>query len=131
MLFLLLLQAAQGPLAARPDAERPRHDAVHYEVWIRLADSGSVFQAAVTTTWRLIGREPVRINLDSAYRIRSLTIDGREADYRRQGADLLLVTLPARRKTTATTKIEYEGAPPKFAREGRRQSGTQDDGPGD
>ena len=128
ILVLLLLQAAQGPLAARPDAERPRHDAVHYDVWIRLADSGSVFQAAVTTTWRLIGREPLRINLDSAYRIRSLTIDGRAATYHRQGADLLLVTLPATRKPTATTKIEYDGAPPKFVREGRRQSGTQDDG---
>lgn len=125
---LFLFQAAPAPLAARPDTERPRHDAVHYEVWIRLADSGSVFQAAVTTTWRLTGREPVRINLDSAYRIRSLTIDGRAATYRRQGADLLLVTLPARPKTTITTKIEYEGAPPKFVREGRPQSGTRDDG---
>ena len=126
--ILLLLQAAQAPLAARYDSDRPRHDAIHYDVWVRLADSGSVFQAAVTTRWRLTGRGPVRINLDSAYHIRSLTLDGRAATYRRQGTDLLLVTLPAGSQRTATTKIEYEGAPPKFVREGRRQSGTQDDG---
>ena len=126
--ILFLLQAAPAPLAARYDAERPRHDAIHYDVWVRLADSGSIFQAAVTTTWRLTGRGPVRINLDSAYRIRSLTIDGHPASYRRQAADLLLVGLPTSAKTTVTTKIEYDGAPPKFVREGRRQSGTQDDG---
>ncbi len=126
--ILLLVQAAQAPLARRHDAERPRHDATHYEVWIRLADSGSAFQAAVTTTWRLSGRDPIRINLDSAYRIGSVTIDGRGAIYRRQGPDLLLVTLPATAKTAATTTIEYAGAPPKFVRDGRRQSGILDDG---
>ncbi len=126
--ILFLAQVAQAPLAARHDAERPRHDATHYDVWIRLADSGSVFQAAVTTAWRLTGREPVRINLDSAYRVRSLTIDGRPAAYRRQGADLLVVTLPRTPKATVVTKIEYDGAPPKFVRADRRQSELLDDG---
>jgi len=125
--ILLLVSAVQAPLAVRHDAERPRHDATHYDVWIRVADSGSAFRAAVTTTWRLTGQDPIRINLDRGYRVRSLTIDGTAASYRREGADLLLVTVPAA-KPTVTTRIEYDGAPPKFVREGRRQNGTQDDG---
>lgn len=119
--------AAQGPpLAVRPDAERPRHDAQHYDVWIRLADSGSTFSAAVTTRWRLTGHEPIRINLDSAYQIGSLTIDGRAARYRRSNPDLLLVTVPPGDSATVTTKIEYRGAPPPFVRPGRDTG--QDDG---
>ena len=120
--------AQVAPLAARHDAERPAHDAVHYDVWIRLADSGSRFQAAVRTDWRLIGRAPIRINLDSSYRIASLTLNGQRARWRRAGSDLLLVTLPPGTALKATTRIEYDGHPPKFVRAGRRGSGEQDDG---
>ncbi len=119
--------AQPAPIAMRYDAERPAHNAVHYDVWIRLADSGSRFQAAVTTDWKLKSFEPIRINLDSSYRISALTLDGQRARWRRAGPDLILVTHRAGART-AVTKIEYEGHPPKFVREGRRQSGEQDDG---
>ena len=115
-----------SPLATRHDAERPRHDAIHYEVWIRLADSGSTFQATVTTQWRLTGREPIRINLDQSYQVGKVTLDGRPGTFRREGPDLLLVSLPASGKRDVTTKIEYQGAPPPFVRQGRRSG--QDDG---
>ena len=118
--------AQPGGIAARYDAERPAHDAVHYDVWIRLADSGSRFEAVVTTRWRLLGLAPIRIDLDSVYRIRALTIGGKPATYRRVDADLLLVTLPAGIKDSATTRIEYEGSPPKFIKTGWKQG--QDDG---
>jgi len=114
----------QSPLAARPDAERPRHDAVHYDVWIRLADSGSSFDAAVTTRWRLAGTGPIRINLDSVYRIRSLTLNGHRAQWQRNGSDLILVPLRGS-GGTATTRIEYEGAPPPLVRS-RWKSGQND-----
>lgn len=120
------LAAQVSPLAARHDSERPRHDATHYDVWIRLADSGSAFRARVTTRWRLTGREPIRINLDRAYTIQSLSVDGRAATYRRDGDDLLLVTVPPAATTTATTVVEYQGAPPPFNRPGRKTG--QDDG---
>ncbi len=118
--------AAQDPLAARYDRERIAHDARHYEIQVRLADSGSVFNASVTTHWRLTDRSPIRINLDSAYRITALTIDGQPARYRRAEPDLLLLDLPANTNDSATTRIEYHGAPPKFLRPGRNQG--QDDG---
>lgn len=114
------------PLAARHDAERPRHDAQHYEVWVRLADSGRTFRAAVTTRWQLTGRQPIRINLDGGYQIDSLMIDGKPSHYRRIDQDLLLVTVPPTAKATVTTRIGYHGAPPPFARPGRKAG--QDDG---
>ena len=112
--------AQPAPLAARHDAERPAHDAVHYDVWIRLADSGSRFAAAVTTDWKLIGHAPIRINLDSSYRIGALTLNGKPARWHRASSDLLLVTLPPGAGLKATTRIEYDGHPPKFVREGRQ-----------
>lgn len=115
-----------GPLAARYDSERISHDAQHYDVWIRLADSGNVFRAAVTTRWRLAGRQPIRINLDAAYQIDSLTIGGKPAQHRRLDRDLLLVTLPPAASTTVTTRIVYHGSPPPFERAGRKSG--QDDG---
>ncbi len=118
--------AAQDPLAARHDRERTTHDARHYEIHVRLADSGSVFSATVTTHWRLTDRSPIRINLDSAYRITTLTVDGQPARYHRAEPDLLLIDLPATQRDSATTRIEYSGAPPKFLRPGRNQG--QDDG---
>jgi aminopeptidase N len=118
--------AESGPIARRFDLERPAHDALDYDIRIALADSGSRFTATVATRWRLGGGGPIRINLDSSYRIRSLTVDGRPATYRRQDAGLLLVTLPSAPAATVTTAIEYEGAPPEFVRAGRKSG--QDDG---
>jgi aminopeptidase N len=112
---------AQPPLEARHDRERTHHDALHYDVWIRLADSGARFQAAVTTRWRLDGGGPIRIDLDGGYAIRGLTLNGAPASHTRQD-DEILVALPPSATGEVETRIEYEGAPPKF-----RDSG-QDDG---
>ncbi|MEZ4586961.1 MAG: M1 family metallopeptidase [Gemmatimonadales bacterium] len=117
---------AAGPLAAqrldvRPDRERTRHDALHYAVWIALADSGSRFEAAVDTRWRLDGAGPIRINLAPSYAIDSLTIDGRAARYQRAG-DLIEVAVPSGATGEVTTRIRYAGAPPKF------RDTDQDDG---
>src|SRR5262245_58251238 len=60
---------AQSSVGKRYDAERVTHDAEHYDIWIRLADSGSRFEAKVATRWKLTGPTPIRINLDSSYRI--------------------------------------------------------------
>lgn len=117
---------AQSPLAARHDAERTRHDALHYDVWIRLADSGSRFEARVVTRWRLESGDPVRINLDGGYAIRSLELDGRPARYARRG-DEILVELPDGAAGEVATRIEYAGSPPPFPRS-RPGQPRQDDG---
>ncbi|MGE0440492.1 MAG: M1 family aminopeptidase, partial [Gemmatimonadales bacterium] len=127
-LALAPIAAAQSPLAARHDAEHPAHDALHYDVWVRLADSGSTFEAAVSTRWRLTGRDPIRINLDQSYRIDALTLGGKPAEYRRAGEDLLLVAVPAGTPDTVTTRIEYRGNPPKFQSQNRNRNNGQDDG---
>lgn len=123
---LLLLPGsgwAQSPLATRYDAERTRHDALHYDVELHLADSGTAFRATVTTRWKLTGPDAIRIELDSAYAIRALTLDAEPVRWRREGI-AVVVNPPAGAKSgdTAVTKIEYEGSPPKFGATG------QDDG---
>ncbi|MBL8984721.1 MAG: hypothetical protein JNJ80_00520, partial [Gemmatimonadetes bacterium] len=120
-----LTAQTNSPLATRHDAEKPAHDATHYDVWIRLADSGSVFQAAVSTRWTLRDSTPIRINLDPAYRITKVTVDDRPATHRRAGNDLILVSIPAGAGPRVVTRIEYQGAPPKFERQGRK-SGLDD-----
>ena len=120
-----LAAQTNSPLATRHDAEKPAHDATHYDVWIRLADSGSAFQAAVSTRWTLRDSTPIRINLDPAYRITKVTVDDRPATHRRAGNDLILVSIPAGAGPRVVTRIEYQGAPPKFERQGRK-SGLDD-----
>ena len=120
-----LAAQTNSPLATRHDAEKPAHDATHYDVWIRLADSGSAFQAAVSTRWTLRDSTPIRINLDPAYRITKVTVDDRPATHRRAGNDLILVSVPAGAGPRVVTRIEYQGAPPKFERQGRK-SGLDD-----
>jgi aminopeptidase N len=108
-------------LSARHDRERTAHDALHYDVWVRLADSGSRFQAAVATRWRLEGGGPIRIDLVAGYAISSLTLDGRPAGYTREG-DEIVVPLAAGVSGEVETRIEYQGAPPRF------RNTPQDDG---
>ena len=119
--FAARAPAQRTPLAQRFDSQTVRHDAVHYDVWIRLADSGTRFEAAVATRWRLTGPEPIRIDLDSVYRVRALTLNGRPARFERRG-DVISVPLPPNAGGEAETRIAYDGSPPEF-----KQTG-QDDG---
>jgi aminopeptidase N len=113
---------AQSPLSLRHDRERTVHDALHYDVWVRLADSGTRFRAAVATRWRLESGDPIRIDLAPTYQIGSLTLNGRPAaGYAREG-DEIVVPLPAGTAGEVVTRIEYEGAPPRF------RDTEQDDG---
>jgi len=106
-------QAQTSPLAGRYDRDLVRHDALHYDVWVRLADSGTRFDAAVTTRWRLTSAEPILIDLDVGYAIRALTLDGRPARYDRQG-DVIAVSVPSGSPREVETRIAYDGSPPPF-----------------
>lgn len=105
--------AGQAPLGARYDGERTRHNALHYDVWIRLADSGSRFEARVETRWRLDGAEPIRLNLDPVYTVRSVTLEGQPTQVTRRGDEILIPH--AATAGEVTTRIEYHGAPPPFS----------------
>ncbi len=119
-------RAQTSPLAARYDHEQVRHDALHYDVWLRLADSGTRFEAAVTTRWRLTSAQPILIDLDSVYTIRSLTLSGRPARYDRRG-DVIAVPLPAGTRGEVDTRIAYDGSPPPFRPSGKSGFRPSDD----
>src|SRR3954464_1671460 len=76
MLLLLLLQTT-SPLAARADTIHPVHDALHYDITLVPADTGTHVLAEVQTTWRLRSTEPVEMELDSAMRVVRVLIDGK------------------------------------------------------
>ncbi len=79
--MLLLLQAAGlAPLAQRfdPDSLRPRHRPLHYDVQIAIGDTGSHLVAQVQSTWLLASGDPLEIQLDTAFRVVRVLLEGRE-----------------------------------------------------
>ena len=123
LLALAAPVAAQSPLAVTPDRERSRHDALHYDAWIRLANAGDAFQAAVATRWRLTDDQPILIDLDGGYEIVTLTLNGAPARFTRAG-DEISVALPGGATGDVVTRIEYRGAPPPFlGRQGEAGAG--------
>ncbi|HXG45595.1 MAG TPA: M1 family metallopeptidase [Gemmatimonadales bacterium] len=80
--LLLLLQAAgPSPLAQRfdPDSLRPRHRPLHYDVQIAIGDTGAHLVAQVQSTWLLASGNPLEIQLDTAFRVVRVLLEGREA----------------------------------------------------
>jgi aminopeptidase N len=100
----------QDPLSVRADSVRPRHDALAYQVELSLPDSGTRIQATVTTRWRLSSSEPIRIDLDTAFAVSRMSLDGREVEWRRSGFQLY-VPHGARTGGEVTTRVEYGGSP--------------------
>ena len=110
LLPLLFALQAQGPFAARADTVRPRHDALHYDISITVPDSGPKVALSVETRWRLTSREPVRVDLDSLFRISAVTVNGKPAKWERPG-DRVLIPTGRKPGDTVTTRITYEGVP--------------------
>ena len=110
ILALSVMSLVQDPLSVRADSVLPRHDALAYEVQLSLPDSGTRIQAAVTTRWRLSSSEPIRIDLDTVYKVSRLSVNGRVVDWRRSGFQLY-VPHGARTGAEVTTRVEYDGAP--------------------
>lgn len=110
ILTALLALTAQDPLAVRPDSVRPRHDALHYDVALRLPDSGTTIAAVVASRWRLTSTEPIRIDLDTSYTIQAVSVGGTRADWRREGLQLYIPHQRAAGDTTVLV-ISYSGSP--------------------
>ena len=115
MILLLALQLVQSPLAARPDTLHPAHNALHYDITLVVSDTGRHVLGQVETVWRLGSSEPVAVQLDTAFRVVRVLINGRENTRlfrtlwgRSPGGD---VVIPHEGKAgdTLTTRIRYHG----------------------
>ncbi|MGE0352118.1 MAG: M1 family aminopeptidase [Gemmatimonadales bacterium] len=109
--MLILALVLQAPLPTPADTPRPAHDALHYAISVTLPDSGRSISAEVRTRWRLLSGDPIRVELDSALRVRQVLIGGRAARGWTQGDDLVLVPNPGRAGDTVETVIRYGGVP--------------------
>lgn len=107
--FLLLFQAVT-PLAPA-NTPRPAHDAVSYDVQITVPDTGRVIHGAVTTQWRLLSADPVRVELDTAFQIDRIALDGRPITGWRRDGELILIPHGRQAGAGARTTISYHGAP--------------------
>jgi len=110
LLLFSVVSLLQDPLSVRADSVRPRHDALSYEVALTLPDSGSRIHAAVTTRWRLNSAEPIRIDLDTVFTVAHITVNGRDAEWRRSGFQLY-VSHGAASGAEVSTEVVYDGAP--------------------
>jgi len=107
---LLLLVAAQDPLAVRPDSAPPHHDVLRYQVALQLPDSGFQITASVAIGWRVTSPDPIRLNLDTVFSVASGSLDGVPVAWNREGP---VVVLPHEHAAgdTITTVITYSGSP--------------------
>ena len=101
---------AQDPLARRWDHVALHHDALRYDVAISLPDTGGVIHAAVTTRWRLTGTGPVVLDLVSGLTVRSASVNGAAARWRREG-NRIVIPVRGHAGDSLTTAIAYDGAP--------------------
>jgi aminopeptidase N len=109
----LLLQV-QSPLAVQPDTLHRAHDALHYDITVVLNDSSRYVLGEVATTWRVSGPTPIVLQLDSAYRVIRVSINGK-ADSRGSrtmwGRPPGVVVIPQDHPAgdTVVTRIRYRG----------------------
>jgi aminopeptidase N len=115
MLPLFLLLQAQSPLAVRADTVHPVHDALHYDITLVPADTGTHVLGEVQTTWRLRSAEPVEMQLDSSMRVVRVLIDGKpntrlsRTMYARSSGE---IEVPHERQAgdTLSTRVRYHGS---------------------
>jgi aminopeptidase N len=130
MLTLLLLLQSQSPLAVRADTIRPLHDALHYDITVIPADTGTHLLGEVQTTWRLHSTHPVEMQLDSAMRVIRVLIDGKPNTrlsrtlYARSEGE---IEVPHQKQAgdTLSTRVRYRGLVREGLIVGRNQYGER------
>lgn len=97
-------------LAGRWDNVRFRHDAIRYDISLSIPDTGSFISAEVAVRWKLGGPAPIRLELDPAFTVRSASLNGKPARWKRRGG---AIEFPATGKAgdLASTRIRYDGVP--------------------
>jgi aminopeptidase N len=117
--LLLTLQVAAAP-----------HDALHYDITLVPADTGTHLLGETETTWRLATADPVAVELDSSMRVVRVLIDGRpntrlsRTMYGRSEHDVLV---PHQKQAgdSITTRIRYHGRAHGGARVGTNLKGER------
>lgn len=102
--------SGQGILAGGWDRARFTHDALRYDITVSLPDTGGRIAATVATRWRLAGRDPLLLDLDSAMTVREVTLNAAPVGWKRQG-NRIAIPLAGARRDTVTTEVRYDGAP--------------------
>lgn len=111
MFFLLSMAIGlQDPLAVLADSVRPRHDALAYEVALSIPAEGQAITATVATRWRLTSSAAIRVDLDTAFTISRVSVDGRPAEWRRSTFQIY-IEHGSRTGAEVRTEIEYAGIP--------------------
>ena len=107
MIPLLFLLQVQAPA----NTPRPAHDALRYTIHINLPDSGKVIDGVVTTSWRLLSSEPIRVELDTALKVDGVNVDGQRIMAWRREGELILIPHRHRAGDRMETAIAYHGVP--------------------
>ena len=102
--------AGQAPLARGWDKVRLQHDALRYDIFLTLPDTGAFFAAEVTTRWKLGAGGSISLDLDDALTVRSVTLNGVAARWQRVG-DHIVIPVGSRAGSSVTTQIRYDGVP--------------------
>ena len=97
-------------MARRWDNVHLRHDALRYDIALTLPDTGSFISAEVTTRWRLGAGGPLQLELDDALTVRSVSVNGVTARWKRIG-DRIEIPVGAAAGSSVTTRIRYDGTP--------------------
>ena len=129
--FAILLAAAT-PLAAQADTALPAsaHEPTSYDITVVTSDTGAHFLGEVQTGWRLRSVEPVAMELDSAFRVVRVLVDGKpntrlsRTMYARQGGE---VVVPHEKAPgdTLSTRVRYHGIPRGGFRVGPDRTGAR------
>ena len=116
-MLLSLLLLLQDPLAVRADTLRPRHEALHHDITVSIADTGSHILVQARSTWLLRSDQPLELELDSTYRVIWVQSDSQEGGDVKRSAYALEpgggVYLPHGKHAgdTLHTVIRYHGYP--------------------
>jgi aminopeptidase N len=102
------------PLLLALGLAAPQQDALHYDITLVPADTGSHLLGEVETAWRLGSSDPVAVLLDSSMRVVRVLVDGRpntrlsRTMYGRSGVD---VVVPHQKGAgdSITTRVRYHG----------------------
>jgi aminopeptidase N len=107
---LVSLRAQTIALSGRWDRPGLIHDALRYDISLSLPDTGGSITAAVATRWRLGSTAPLVLDLDAAMTVRQVTVNGRPADWHRDGSRIAIGVTGAR-GDTLISEVRYDGVP--------------------
>lgn len=120
-----------GGLAAQADTtSAPGHTPTHYDITLVPSDTGAHVLLEVETSWRLGSSLPVVVNLDSAFRVVRVLVDGKpntrisRTQFARSPSDVLVPHEKAA-GDTLTTRVRYHGVPRGGVRAGPNRYGDR------